>query len=197
MYEIYCDGASRSNPGDASIGVSINKDKVEIDTIKKKIGINTNNVAEYLGLIAALEYCVENKVNNVRIFLDSLLVVQQVNMEYKVKSKKLQAHYEKSLKLIDQIEDIEIIGPSPEIDPDRASLATFYIKNIHSNDIAEILDSKGICIRSGHHCCQPLHRYIGIKSTARISMNFTTNKDEIDIFFEKLKETINFLKINS
>ena len=108
MYEIYCDGASRSNPGDASIGVSINKDKVEIDTIKKKIGINTNNVAEYLGLIAALEYCVENRVNNVKIFLDSLLVVQQVNMEYKVKSKKLQTHYEKSLKLIDQIEDIEI-----------------------------------------------------------------------------------------
>ena len=108
MYEIYCDGASRSNPGDASIGVSINKDKVEIDTIKKKIGINTNNVAEYLGLIAALEYCIENKVNNVKIFLDSLLVVQQVNMEYKVKSKKLQTHYEKSLKLIDQIEDIEI-----------------------------------------------------------------------------------------
>ena len=108
MYEIYCDGASRSNPGDASIGVSINKDKVEIDTIKKKIGINTNNVAEYLGLIAALEYCVENKVNNVKIFLDSLLIVQQVNMEYKVKSKKLQTHYEKSLKLIDQIEDIEI-----------------------------------------------------------------------------------------
>ena len=108
MYEIYCDGASRSNPGDASIGVSINKDKVEIDTIKKKIGINTNNVAEYLGLIAALEYCVENKVNNVKIFLDSLLVVQQVNMEYKVKSKKLQNYYEKSLNLINQIEDIEI-----------------------------------------------------------------------------------------
>tara|TARA_Y100000994_G_scaffold36038_1_gene26743 strand:- start:1425 stop:1817 length:393 start_codon:yes stop_codon:yes gene_type:complete len=108
MYEIYCDGASRSNPGDASIGVSINKDKVEIDTIKKKIGINTNNVAEYLGLIAALEYCVENKVNNVRIFLDSLLVVQQVNMEYKVKSKKLQTHYQKSLNLINQIEDIQI-----------------------------------------------------------------------------------------
>ncbi len=108
MYEIYCDGASRSNPGEASIGVSINKDKVEIDTIKKRIGINTNNVAEYLGLIAALEYCVEKKVNNVKIFLDSLLVVQQVNMEYKVKSKKLQTHYENSLKLIEQIENIEI-----------------------------------------------------------------------------------------
>ena len=110
--------------------------------------------------------------------------------------------YEKNItkylfKKLNQIENIEIIGPSPEIDPDRASLATFYIKNIHSNDIAEILDSKGICIRSGHHCCQPLHRYIGIKSTARISMNFTTNKEEIDIFIEKLKDTIDFLKINS
>ena len=68
MYQIYCDGASRSNPGEASIGVSINKNNTEIDTIKKKIGINTNNVAEYLGLVAALEYCVENSISNVNIF---------------------------------------------------------------------------------------------------------------------------------
>ena len=108
MYEIYCDGASRSNPGDASIGVSINKDNVEIDTIKKKIGINTNNVAEYLGLIAALEYCVENKVNNVKIFLDSLLVVQQVNMEYKVKSKNLKDLYNQCTDLIEKIDNLEI-----------------------------------------------------------------------------------------
>ena len=130
MYEIYCDGASRSNPGDASIGVSINKDKVEIDTIKKKIGINTNNVAEYLGLIAALEYCVENKVNNVRIFLDSLLVVQQVNMEYKVKSKKLQTHYEKSLKLINQIEDIKIYHIKREFNSRADQLANEALDGI-------------------------------------------------------------------
>ena len=79
----------------------------------------------------------------------------------------------------------------------RASLATFYVKGIHSNDIAEILDSKGICIRSGHHCCQPLHRHLGINSTARISMNFTTNEEEINTFIENLKETIGFLKQNS
>ena len=130
MYEIYCDGASRSNPGDASIGVSINKDKVEIDTIKKKIGINTNNVAEYLGLIAALEYCVEHKVNNVRIFLDSLLVVQQVNMEYKVKSKKLQTHYEKSLKLINQIEDIKIYHIKREFNSRADQLANEALDGI-------------------------------------------------------------------
>ena len=81
MYEIYCDGASRSNPGDASIGVSINKDNVEIDTIKKKIGINTNNVAEYLGLIAALEYCVENKVNNVKSELEEVSSNSQLSVQ--------------------------------------------------------------------------------------------------------------------
>ena len=130
MYEIFCDGASRSNPGDASIGVSINKDKVEIDTIKKKIGINTNNVAEYLGLIAALEYCVENKVNNVKIFLDSLLVVQQVNMEYKVKSKRLQTHFEKSLKLINQIEDIKIYHIKREFNSRADQLANEALDGI-------------------------------------------------------------------
>ena len=93
--------------------------------------------------------------------------------------------------------DLNIIGPNPNQDSKRASLASFFINDIHSNDIAEILDSKGICIRSGHHCCQPLHKYLNINSTARVSMNFTTTKQDIDIFIEKLEETISFLKTNS
>ena len=108
MYEIYCDGASRSNPGEASVGISILKDKEEIDTIKKRIGIATNNVAEYLGLIEALKYCVEKNIMEVDIYLDSLLVVQQVNLEYKVKSKKLQEHYNQALDLINKINNIKI-----------------------------------------------------------------------------------------
>ena len=108
MYEIYCDGASRSNPGEASVGISILKDKEEIDTIKKRIGIATNNVAEYLGLIEALKYCVENNIMEVDIYLDSLLVVQQVNLEYKVKSKKLQEYYNQALDLINKINNIKI-----------------------------------------------------------------------------------------
>lgn len=108
MYEIYCDGASRSNPGEASVGISILKDKEEIDTIKKRIGIATNNVAEYLGLIEALKYCVEKNIMEVDIYLDSLLVVQQVNLEYKVKSKKLQEYYNQALDLINKINNINI-----------------------------------------------------------------------------------------
>ena len=108
MYEIYSDGASRSNPGEASIGISILKDNEEIATIKKRIGIATNNVAEYLGLIEALKYCVENNIMEVDIYLDSLLVVQQVNLEYKVKSKKLQEYYNQALDLINKINNIKI-----------------------------------------------------------------------------------------
>lgn len=108
MYQIYCDGASRSNPGEASVGISILKDNKEIDTIKKRIGIATNNVAEYLGLIEALEYCIEKNIMEVVIYLDSLLVVQQVNLKYKVKSKKLQEYYNQAVDLINQINNIEI-----------------------------------------------------------------------------------------
>ena len=54
MYKIYCDGASRSNPGEASIGVSIQNNEQEVDTIAKKIGVATNNVAEYEGLRLSL-----------------------------------------------------------------------------------------------------------------------------------------------
>ena len=109
MYIIYCDGASRSNPGEASYGVSINLDNKEIDTLKEYIGIATNNVAEYRGLIAALEYCVKNNINDVEIYLDSLLVVQQVNKEFKVKSKKLGDLYSYSLTLIEKIKNINVI----------------------------------------------------------------------------------------
>ena len=108
MYIIYCDGASRSNPGEASYGVSINLNNKEIDTLKEYIGIATNNVAEYRGLIAALEYCVKNNINDVEIYLDSLLVVQQVNKEFKVKSKKLGDLYSYSLTLIEKIKNINV-----------------------------------------------------------------------------------------
>ena len=78
-YHIYCDGASRSNPGDASIGVSISLDGKEIHTISREIGIATNNEAEYQALLDGLNYCIENSINEVDVFLDSKLVIEQVS----------------------------------------------------------------------------------------------------------------------
>ena len=142
-----------------------------------KFEAGTPAIAEAIGLSEALNYINKLGLNNIQKY-----------------EKELTKYLFEELLLID---DLNIIGPIPEEDSQRASLASFFINNIHSNDIAEILDSKGICIRSGHHCCQPLHKYLNVISTARVSMNFTTTQDDIDIFIAKLKETIKFLRTYS
>ena len=98
---------------------------------------------------------------------------------------------------LNEIEGLNILGPIQNINNKRAPLATFTIKDIHSNDIAELLDTRNICIRSGHHCCQPLHKYYNINSSARASLSFTTTFDEIDTFIYDLISNINFLRENS
>jgi len=92
------------------------------------------------------------------------------------------------------IDGLRILGPTPEQQPDRAALAAFHVEGVHANDIAALLDSAGICIRSGHHCTQPLHRHYGISGSARASLSFTTTPEEIDRFAEELAGSISFLR---
>ena len=107
-YQLFCDGASRSNPGDASIGISILLDGKEVHTISKKIGIATNNEAEYQALIDGLSYCVNNSIKEIQVFLDSNLVVEQVNKNFKVKAGNLKVLNSKVDDLIQEFNFIEI-----------------------------------------------------------------------------------------
>ena len=107
-YQLYCDGASRSNPGDASIGISILLDGKEVHTISKKIGIATNNEAEYQALIDGLNFCIDNSIKEIDVFLDSNLVVEQVNKNYKVKAENLKVLNSKVDDLIQEFNFIEI-----------------------------------------------------------------------------------------
>ncbi|MFM7643021.1 MAG: SufS family cysteine desulfurase [Cyanobium sp.] len=95
------------------------------------------------------------------------------------------------------IEGVQILGPTPEQQPHRAALAAFSVVGLHAHDIAALLDSAGICIRSGHHCTQPLHRHYGLAATARASLGFTTTPEEIDRFGEELEGAIQFLREHS
>jgi len=95
------------------------------------------------------------------------------------------------------IDGLTILGPTPEQQPDRGALAAFHVDGVHANDIAALLDSAGICIRSGHHCTQPLHRHYGLSGSARASLSFTTTPEEIDRFAEELTGTIQFLREHS
>ena len=92
------------------------------------------------------------------------------------------------------IEGLRILGPTPEQQPDRGALAAFAVEGLHANDLASLLDSAGICIRSGHHCTQPLHRYYGLSGSARASLAFTTTEAEIDHFTDELVGAIGFLR---
>ena len=107
-YQLFCDGASRSNPGDASIGISILLEGKEVHTISKKIGIATNNEAEYQALIDGLNYCVDNSIKEIKVFLDSNLVVEQVNKNFKVKAENLKVLNSKVDDLIQEFNFIEI-----------------------------------------------------------------------------------------
>jgi len=98
---------------------------------------------------------------------------------------------------LEAIEGVRILGPTPEQQPHRGALAAFTVDGLHANDIAALLDSAGICIRSGHHCTQPLHRHYGLAGSARASLGFTTTPAEIDRFAEELEGTIGFLREHS
>src|SRR6266480_7828369 len=94
------DGASRGNPGPAAYGVVIRDARGEaVAKLKKYIGRFTNNVAEYYGLIAALDYAESHGVRAIRVESDSELLVKQMRGLYRVKSADLQPLYERAQKM--------------------------------------------------------------------------------------------------
>ncbi|MEB3210614.1 MAG: SufS family cysteine desulfurase [Leptolyngbyaceae bacterium] len=89
--------------------------------------------------------------------------------------------------------EVRVYGPKPAEDgTGRAALASFTTGAVHPHDLSTILDQSAIAIRAGHHCTQPLHRYLGAQSTARASLYFYNTREEIDTFIESLKEAIEF-----
>lgn len=91
---LYSDGASLGNPGKAGIGVVIyDQDRKLIKEISKFIGITTNNVAEYMALVYGLEEALYLRAKKVSCFLDSELLVRQLEGSYKVRDEKLKLFY--------------------------------------------------------------------------------------------------------
>ena len=94
---------------------------------------------------------------------------------------------------LQQIPEIRTYGPQPKVAGlGRAALAAFTAGDVHPHDLSTILDQAGIAIRAGHHCTQPLHRYLVAQSTARASLSFYNTREEIDVFITALKEAVDF-----
>lgn len=108
-FQANIDGGSRGNPGPASYGVVVRNERGEIVAkLKKYIGRMTNNVAEYYGLIAALDYAQSSGVRALRIESDSELLVRQMRGHYRVKSPDLRPLFERAKKMSQTFESFRI-----------------------------------------------------------------------------------------
>jgi ribonuclease HI len=107
MIIAYIDGGARGNPGPAGYGVRIENEAGEmIDELHGALGIATNNVAEYNGLLAALQWAVDHGEREVHIRADSELLVKQMRGEYKVKHPGLQPLYVRARLLVMELGDV-------------------------------------------------------------------------------------------
>ena len=130
-----------------------------------KFEAGTQNVEGAVGLKAAIEYLE-------KIGIDKIEAHEKILTEYAL-DKMLRLPY------------INIQGPK-DLNM-RGGIISFTIDNIHPHDIATILDSYGVAIRAGHHCAQPLMRYLGIPATSRVSFYIYNTKEDIDQFIEGIK----------
>ena len=107
MITAYFDGGARSNPGPAGYGVYIVDDAGNVlAELSGSLGTTTNNIAEYNGLIAALQWAVDRDLKQIAIKGDSQLIIEQMRGNYKVKNEGLKPLYLKARMLVMQIGDV-------------------------------------------------------------------------------------------
>jgi cysteine desulfurase/selenocysteine lyase len=109
--------------------------------------------------------------------------LQQVGMDEILQHDMKLAEY--ALERMTEIEGLAVYGPHVN----RAGLVTFNLGDVHPHDVATVLDSEGIAIRAGHHCCQPLMRWMEVSSTARASFYLYNTEADVDQLVKGLQKT--------
>ncbi|WP_017472369.1 cysteine desulfurase [Amphibacillus jilinensis] len=124
-------------------------------------------IAGAVGLAAAIDYLTA-------IGLDQITTYEQQLTAYAVDQ-------------LEEIDGIDIYGPKK-----RAGLITFNLTDVHPHDTATVLDSEGIAVRAGHHCAQPLMKWLKVTATARASFYIYNTEDDVDRFVTGLKKAKEF-----
>ena len=83
-----------------------------------------------------------------------------------------------------EVAGVRMLGDADGVD--RVALAAFDVEGVHAHDVGQFLDARGVAVRVGHHCAQPLHRRFGLTATVRASAAFYNTEDEIDTFLDAL-----------
>ncbi len=133
----------------------------------KKFEAGTQSLAEVVGLAEAIVY------------------LQAIGMDRVSRHDQMLISY--AYGQMKKIKEVEIYGPKTI---KRSGCIAFNVRGIHAHDLATFLADKGICIRAGHHCAQPLHDKLGIPASARVSFYIYNDKQDVDLFITALQEII-------
>lgn len=142
------------------------RDKATWNELPWKFEAGTPNIAGAIAMGAAVDYLK-------RIGMDAV----------RQHEKEITAY---ALKVLSQDSHIRIYGPQ-DVEK-RGGVVSFNYGTVHPHDIGTLLDQKGIAIRAGHHCCQPLMRDLGISGTARASFYIYNSKEDVDAFAAALRK---------
>ncbi|MCY3558113.1 MAG: cysteine desulfurase [Chloroflexi bacterium] len=131
-----------------------------------KFEAGTPNIADVIAFGAALDF------------------LHEVGMDAVAAHDAELTHY--AVEQLSRLEGLDIYGPADPVD--RSAVIAFNYRDIHSHDIATILDRSGIAVRAGHHCAQPLMRTLGVPATARASFYLYNERSEVDALVDGLLE---------
>ena len=145
----------------------VNFQKTTYNELPYKFEAGTPNIGDVIGFNKALSFINDIGFDNISSY-----------------EKKLKDYASNSLNKID---GLKILGNSKN----KIGIFSFTLKKVHYYDLGLLLDSKGIAIRTGHHCTQPLMDKFNLEGTARVSLAIYNSKEEIDYFVEKIKKLIN------
>ncbi|WP_323960976.1 SufS family cysteine desulfurase [Arthrobacter sp. JZ12] len=95
---------------------------------------------------------------------------------------------------LEAIDGVRVLGPRAGLP--RIGLASFHVEGVHPHDVGQFLDSRGIAVRVGHHCAQPLHRRLGITASSRASTYLYNTTDEVDAFLAGVAEVRSFFGVS-
>lgn len=149
---------------------SVTFEKVIFNDLPYKFEAGTPPIAQAIALASAVDY------------------IQQIGFDEIQAQEALLLHHATEQLL--QIPEVQIIGQAPEKGP----VISFIVDGIHPHDVGTFLDTKGIAVRTGHHCTQPVMDFFGISATVRVSFSFYNTLAEIDYFISALKECIQFFQ---
>jgi len=145
--------------------------------VPHKFEAGTPNVAGAVGLAAAIEYLDKIGMDEIYKYETDLTEYALGKFEELNKDKKV----------------VEIYGPKEACD--RAGVISFNVVGVHAHDVAQILDSFGIAVRSGQHCTGPLMEKLKIPASVRASFYFYNTREEVDCLIEKIPEVLKIFEI--